>query len=294
MRIALLSHNAKPYSQKRLMTAGAKRGHQMQFIHISNCYMNISSGAPIVYYRSNETIEPLDAIIPRINPMHTFYGTAVLRQFERMGIYSLNPSLGIIWSRDKLRALQHLARKKIPMPITGIADSPQESEKLIDVVGGAPLVVRLLEGTLYKGTVFAETHLAAVSVINAFKQLKTNILVQEYIEESKGEDIRCVVIGKEVIAAVIRRPKEKSFHHKSDPFDVEPVTLSAAEKKIAIQASNAMKLNFASVDLIRAARGPLLLDIDCSPNIEVLEQATQIDIASLLFSFIEAEANARD
>lgn len=297
MKIAVLAYNPHVDSHRRLTAVANERGHELCFIHLSYCYMNISSTAPIVYYRDNETFEGLDAIIPRISPMRTFYGTALLRQFEIMGVYTLNSSLSITWSRDKLRAFQLLARKQIPLPITGIADSPEESEKLIDVVGGAPLIVRLLEGTQGRGTIFAETHQAAISVINAFKQLKSNILVQEFIKEASGTDIRCVVVGNKVIAAIQRSTlalNTQSSPHRYPTLFTTPIKITAEEKKMAIQAAEALKLNLATVDLIRSNRGPLVLDIDCSPNIALLEKTTQADIAGPIIQFIEENVKKRD
>lgn len=287
MKIAVLTHNPNTLSYRRFTEAAKKHGHQLSFIDIAYCYMNISATAPTVYYRDNETFKDLDAIIPRINSKHSFYGTAVLRQFELMGIYTLNSSLSITWTRDKLRALQILARKNLPLPITGFADSPEETEKLIDTVGGAPLIIRLLEGTEGRGTIFAETHQAAVSVINAFKQLKTNILVQECIQEAMGNDIRCIVVGNRVIAAI-----KRSIHHTSKSTTL--VDISATEKKMVIQAAKAMKLNLACVDLIRADRGPLIMDIDCSPSIEMLEKLTGVDIVDPIIQFLTENVKKPD
>jgi len=295
MKIAVLNHNPNAYSQRRFTDVAKKRGHDISFIHMSYCYMNISSTAPTVYYRNHEAFKDINAIIPRVSPVHTFYGTAVLRQFEMMGVYSLNSAISITWSRDKLRAFQLLARKHLPLPITGFADSPEESEKLIDVVGGAPLIVRLLEGTEGRGTIFAETHQAAVSVINAFKQLKTNILVQEFIREANGTDIRCIVVGNKVITAVQRNTVEAGFHDKRTQSRLTtPIEITAAERKMAIQAAKAMKLNLVSVDLIRSKRGPLVLDIDCSPSIEMIEKTTNSDIISSIMQFIEENVRLKD
>ncbi len=295
MKIGVLTHNPNAYSQRRFTEVAVKRKHEIRIIHMSYCYMNISSTAPTVYYRSNETFQNLDAIIPRIKTTHTFYGTAVLRQFELMGVYTLNSSLAITWSRDKLRALQLLTRKHLPLPITGFADSPEETEKLIDIVGGAPLIVRLLEGTEGRGTIFAETHQAAVSVINAFKQLKTNILVQEFIKEANGVDIRCVVVGNKVVTAMQRNMIEPgSSSMSSQLMSATPIEITAAEKKMAIQATKAMKLNLATVDLIRSKRGPLILDIDCSPSIEMLEKISNCDIVTSIIQYVEENAKKRD
>ncbi len=205
MKIGLLTHDSNLISQKRFTKAARKRHQEIVFIHTSYCYMNISSTSPAIYYRNNEQFHNIAAIIPRITPNHTFYGTAVLRQFELMGVYALNSALSITWARDKLRAIQLLARKQVPLPITGFADSPEETEKLIDVVKGAPLIIRLSEGTEGRGTIFAETQQEAISVLNAFKQLKTNILVQECIQEAEGIDLRVIVVGKKVLGAFQRK-----------------------------------------------------------------------------------------
>lgn len=293
MQIALLSHSPNAYTIRRFTEVASQRGHQLRFIHIAYCYTNISSTAPAVYYRNNENFENLDAIIPRIHAAHTFYGTAILRQFELMGVYTFNTSLAITWSRDKLRAFQLLARKELPLPITGFADSPEETENLINLVGGAPLIVRLLEGTEGKGTVFAETHQAAVSVINAFKQLKTNILIQEFIQEANGMDIRCIVVGEQVITAVQRRILSTETGRYSH-LSTMPIELTSTEKEMAIQAAKVMKLNLASVDLIRSKRGPLVIDIDCSPNIESIEKMTKCDITTPIIQFIEENVKKTD
>lgn len=294
MKIAILDHQLPTYFFNRLKECVAPGNHDIQFIQLSYCYMNISSKAPSVFYRNNVTVENLDALIPRILPQNTFYGTALLRQFERMGIYTLNGALAISWTRDKLRTLQHLAKKQLPMPITGSADSPHETEKLIELVGGAPLIIRLLEGSQGRGTIFAETHQAAVSVVNAVKQLKTNILVQEYIKEAQGQDVRIVVIGNKVITSVLRRAKEAGLPLQNLPIEASVTNISPEEKKIAIQAAQAMKLNFATVDILRSNRGPLILDIDPCPNIEILEKDTQVDIVTPLIHFIETHAKSHD
>lgn len=291
LKIGILTHNLN--SHQRLVQIGTDRGHQMRMIHLSYCYMNISTTHPEIYYRSNKMFDDLDVIIPRISPTHTFYGTAILRQFERLGVFTLNNALSIIWSRDKLRALQHLARKKVPMPITGVADTPAESEKLIELVGGAPLIVRILEGTEGKGTIFAETHQAAVSVINAFKHLKSNILVQEYIKEASGRDIRCIVLGNNVLGAVIRNIEPDCNKNERNLIEPLPIELSEAERKVVLRASKALKLNFACIDLIRSDRGPLVLDVDASPNIEMLEKRTHIDIVTPMLKYLENQGIQR-
>jgi len=291
MKIAILTHNPSSYSHTRLALVGAERGHDIQMLSTSYCYMKISATEPEVYYRHQESFEDLDAIIPRISPKHTFYATAVLRQFEMRDVYTPNSAVAITWSRDKLRLLQILAKKGLPLPITGVADSPQESEKLIEVVGGPPLIVKILEGTEGKGTVFAETQQAALSVINAFKQLKANILVQQFIEEAKGIDIRCLVIGNKVLGSIQRTATEPGIHgHYSAPNTSDrtcPIKMTLQEKKLAVKAAKALKLNLASVDLIRSKQGPLILDVNPSPSFETIEKVCEIDIANSILQFIE-------
>lgn len=293
MKIAILTHNPSSYSHKRLASVGLTRGHDMQMISTSYCYMKISATEPKVYYKQNTQFEDLKVIIPRISPKHTFYATAILRQFEMRGVYTPNSAVAITWSRDKLRLLQILAKKKLPLPITGVADSPQASEKLIDVIGGPPLIVKLLEGTEGKGTIFAETQQAALSVINAFKQLKANILVQQFIEEANGKDIRCLVIGKQVVAAIERTAIEPDitghYSKRAAPDRARPIKMTLQEKKIAIKVAKALKLNIVSVDMIRSKRGPLILDVNPSPSFETIEQVCQIDIASAILQFIELD-----
>lgn len=287
MNIALLTHNIHSLSHKRIVEVGSARGHKISIINISYCYMNISATEPAIYYRSNERFDDLDAIIPRISREHTYYGTALLRQFERLNIFTVNSALSIIWARDKIRALQHLAKYQIPMPLIGIADSPEESEELIKLVGDVPLIVRLLEGTEGKGSIIAETHPAAVSVINAFKQLKNNILVQEYIKEAKGHSIRIVVVGNKVIGAALRKTA-LSIKEKRKFSELDPINITPEENKLALRATKVMKLNLAYVDILRSNRGPLVLDIEASPNIESLEKTTKIDITTPVFEFIES------
>jgi ribosomal protein S6--L-glutamate ligase len=293
MKIAILTHNIHSQSHQRLVEVGNDRGHEMSIINISYCYMNISANKPAIYYRNNDTFEGLEAIIPRIKRDHTYYGTALLRQFERLGIFTLNSSLSIVWARDKLRALQQLAKHQLPMPLIGVADSPQESEELIELVGGVPLIVRLLEGTEGKGSIIAETPQAALSVINAFKQLKNNILVQEYIKEAKGYSIRAIVVGNKVIGSALRKTA-LSTNEKRKFFDLEPITITSQENKLALRAAKILKLNLAYVDLIRSERGPLVLDIEASPNIETLEKTTKIDISTPILEFIEEHAKKKN
>lgn len=276
MNIAILSDPLTSLRHERLKQAAQARGHRIRPLRLAYCYMNISAVEPKVYYR-DEVLSDVDAVIPILETHHVLYGAAVLRQFEMMGLHLLNSPLAITWARDKLRVLQWLTRKKVPMPVTGFADSPQETERLVHLVGNVPLIVKLLEGTEGRGTVFAETHQAAVSVINAFKQLKVNILIQEYIKEAKGVDIRCLVVGTKVVAAVQR----------SLDRQLAPVKISPEERKIALHATKSMKLNMAAVDLIRSDRGPLFLDINSNPNWAFIEDVTHKDIAGMIIHFLE-------
>ena len=291
MKICILTKNPNLYSHKRLLEAGEKRGHEMRMLNTLYCYMNICASQPTIHYRGGQVIEELDAVIPRIGISNTFYGTAVLRQMEIMGVYSLNDSLAIVRSRDKLRSLQLLSRKKLPMPITGFAKSPQDTDSLIQLVGGAPLIIKLTEGTQGEGIVLAETNKAAHSVINAFKQLNANILVQEFIKEAQGCDLRCFVIGNQVVAAMQRTAAPGEFRsnvHKG--AKVGPVELTDEERDIAIRATEIMGLDVAGVDLIRSARGPLILEVNSSPGLEGIEKATGLDIATMMIEYIETHA----
>ena len=288
MKIAILARNPDLYSHQRLLEAGIARGHEMRIINTLCCYINICSPKPEVHYRGGEILSGFDAIIPRIGASVTFYGAAVVRQFEMMGVYSLNRSLGISRSRDKLRSLQLLARKGINLPITGFAHSPSETEDLIKMVGGAPLIIKLLEGTQGIGVVLADTHRTAESVINAFKGLHANILVQEFIKESAGTDIRCFVIGDKVVAAMKRQAKEGEFRsniHRGGKATV--VKITPEERAMAVKAAKIMRLNVAGVDIIRSKRGSMVLEVNSSPGLEGIEEATGKDIAAMIIEFIE-------
>lgn len=291
MQIAILSRNPKLYSTRRLLEAGRERGHDMRVINPLRCYMNITSSKPEVHYRGDEILNNIDAIIPRIGASITFYGTAVVRQFEMMGVYPLNESLAISRSRDKLRSLQLLARRGVNLPITGFAHSHSDTENLIQMVGGAPLIVKLLEGTQGIGVVLAETDQAATSVINAFKGLKANILVQEFIKEADGMDIRCLVVGDKVIAAMKRQAKEGEFRsniHRGGKASI--VKITPEERALAVRASRILGLNFAGVDIIRSERGSMVLEVNSSPGLEGIELASQKDIAGAIIEFIEKNA----
>lgn len=291
MKIAILATNPKLYSHKRLIEAGRAAGHDMQVVNPLYCYMNVSASSPKVHYRGGELLPWFDAVIPRIGASMTYYGTAVLRHLETMGMYTLNESLAISRSRDKFRALQLLARKCIPIPRTSFAQSPDDTEDLIRMVGGAPLVVKLLEGTQGKGVILADSHQSSVSIINAFKEMQANILVQEFIVESKGTDLRCFVVGDKVVAAIKRQAKEGEFRaNVHQGGKASKVKLTPQERSIAIAAAKAMGLKVAGVDLIRSDHGSLVLEINSSPGLEGIEKATHVNIAGKIIEYIEKNA----
>ena len=290
MKIGILSRNARLYSTRKLVEAGRARGHEMQVINPLKCYMDITSMRPAIYYRG-ESLEYFDAVIPRIGASITFYGTAVLRQLEMMGVFPLNESVAIGRSRDKLRSLQLLARKGIGLPVTGFAHDIENTEDLIRLVGGAPLVVKLLEGTQGKGVVLAETYKAAESVIDAFRELHANFLVQEFIKEAGGSDIRAFVIGDKVVAAMMRKAREGEFRsnlHRGGTASI--VKLTPEERSTATRAARTMGLNVAGVDILRSNHGPVVMEVNSSPGLEGIETATNKDVASMIVSFIEKNA----
>jgi ribosomal protein S6--L-glutamate ligase len=290
MKIAVLSRNPKLYSTRRLVEACETRGHEVQVFDVLRCYMNVTSMRPEIHYKG-EVLEGFEAVIPRIGASVTFYGTAVLRQFEMMGVYPLNESVAITRSRDKLRALQLLARKGIGMPVTGFAHSPDDIEDLIKMVGGAPTVIKLLEGTQGIGVVLAETHKAAESVIEAFMGLKANILAQEFIAEAGGADIRCFVIGEKVVAAMKRQGKEGEFRsnlHRGGSATL--VRITPEERSTATRAARTMGLNVAGVDILRSNHGPVVMEVNSSPGLQGIEEATGKDVAGMIVQFVEKNA----
>ena len=290
MKIAILSRNANLYSTRRLIEACEARGHEVKVIDVLRCYMNITSNNPQIHYKG-EILEGFDAVIPRIGASVTFYGTAVLRQFEMMGVYPLNESVAISRSRDKLRSLQLLSRRGVGLPVTGFAHSPDDVDDLLATVGGAPVVIKLLEGTQGVGVVLAETHSAATSVIQAFNGLKANILVQEFIKEAKGADIRCFVVGGKVIASMKRQGQEGEFRsnlHQGGSASL--VKITPEERATAIRAAGIMGLNVCGVDLLRSNHGPVVMEVNSSPGIEGIEGATGKDIAGQIVAFIEKNA----
>lgn len=290
MKIAILSRKKMLYSTKRLVAAAVARGHEVVVIDTLRCYMNISSNNPSIHYRGKE-LPKYDAIIPRIGASITFYGTAVVRQFEMMGVFSVNESVAITRARDKLRSLQLLSRKKVGLPITGFAHSPDDVQDLIKMVGGPPLVIKLLEGTQGIGVVLAETQNAAKSVIEAFLDVKVNILVQEYIKESRGADIRCFVVGGKVIASMKREANAGEFRsnlHRGGKAKL--ISITPEERDTAVRAAKIIGLNVAGVDILRSARGPLVIEVNSSPGLKGIESITQKDIASMIIDFVEKNA----
>jgi ribosomal protein S6--L-glutamate ligase len=288
LHIGVLASNPELYSNKRIMEAGEMRGHEMHFLNIKECYIKLDAKKPEIHYRGGKILNQFDAIIPRIRPSATFYGCALTRQFEALKVFCLNSSSAISQSRDKLFSLQLLLNHGVDIPTTGFANSPLDTDDLITMVGGPPLIVKLLEGTQGKGVVLAETKKAAESVINAFKSINANILVQEFIKEANGKDIRCFVVDGKVVAAIQREALPGEFRaniHLGGTASVVKVTQE--EKRIAIKAAKAMNLKVAGVDIIRSSKGPLLLEVNSSPGLEGIEGATNKDIAGKMIKVIE-------
>ncbi len=290
MRIAILSRNPNLYSTRRLKEAGEAFGHTVDVIDTLRCYMDITSNNPSVRYKG-QALPEYDAVIPRIGASITFYGTSVVRQFEMMGTFAVNESVAISRSRDKLRSLQLLSRKGIGLPRTGFAHNTNNIDDLIANVGGAPLVIKLLEGTQGIGVVLADTKKAAESIIEAFMGLDANILIQEYIKEAGGADIRCLVVGGKVVASMKRQAKEGEFRsnlHRG--ATAELIKITPAERKTAIAAAKIMGLNVCGVDILRSKNGPLVMEVNSSPGLEGIEKATGQDVAKMIIQFIETEA----
>jgi ribosomal protein S6--L-glutamate ligase len=291
VNIIVLSQKPQLYSTQRLVEAGEKRGHTVRVIDYMQCYMTIAAHRPKVIFEG----EPVgaDAIIPRIGAANTFYGTAVVRQFEMAGVYSINPSQAISRARDKLRSLQILASKGIGMPITAFAHSTREVQDLIRTVGGAPLIVKLLEGTQGIGVVLTETEKAAESVIEAFRGLEANILVQEFIREAEGTDLRCFVVDGRVVASMQRTAHAGEFRanmHRG--ATAEKAKLTPEERMVAVTAAKAIGLRVAGVDIIRSNHGPLVIEVNASPGLEGIEDATKKDVAGRMIEHLERQAEA--
>ncbi|MBT8130313.1 MAG: 30S ribosomal protein S6--L-glutamate ligase [Gammaproteobacteria bacterium] len=287
MKIAVLSRNKNLYSTRRLVEAAEQRGHEVQVIDVLRCYMNITAHRPSIHYRG-AVLNGFDAVIPRIGASVTFYGTAVLRQFEMMNVFPLNESVAVTRSRDKLRSAQLLARKGIGMPVTGFAHNPDDIQDLLKEVGGAPLVIKLLEGTQGIGVVLAETQKAAESVIQAFMGLKANIMVQEFIKEAGGSDLRCFVVGDKVVAAMKRQGPEGEFRsnlHRGGSASL--VRLTPEERSTAVRAARVMGLEVCGVDLLRSNHGPVVMEVNSSPGLEGIEKASEKDVAGIIVQYME-------
>ena len=287
MNIFILSRNKNLYSTSRLVEAGNELGHNVRVVDYMRCYMNITSRKPTIFY-GGESLGKVDAVIPRIGASNTFYGTAVVKQFEMMNSYCVNTSDAIANSRDKLRSLQILAEAGINMPITGFASHTKDIEGVIESVGSTPLIMKLLQGTQGQGIVLAETRKAAESVMSAFRQLDADIMVQEFIKESAGEDIRAFVVGNKVVASMKRTAPEGEFRsnvHRGGTM--EKVQLTYEEEEMSVNASKILGLSIAGVDLMRSNRGPLILEVNSSPGLQGIETCSSIDVAEKIISFIQ-------
>ncbi|MDN4166757.1 30S ribosomal protein S6--L-glutamate ligase [Cytophagales bacterium LB-30] len=287
MRLVILSRNPELYSTKRLVEAAEQRGHSAQVVDPLTCDLLIEKNLPSVYYKG-QVLQGVDAVIPRIGASVTFYGTAVVRQFEMMGVFSATDSQAIVRSRDKLRSLQLLSAAGLGMPKTAFTNFSKQEKNLVEQVGGAPLIIKLLEGTQGLGVVLAETKKAAQSVIEAFHGLKARIIVQEFIKEAKGADIRAFVVDGEVVGAMKRQGREGEFRsnlHRGGTATL--IKLSKEEKNAALKAAKTLGLAIAGVDLLQSDRGPLILEVNSSPGLEGIEEATKVDIAGKIIEYIE-------
>lgn len=290
MKIGILSRNSRLYSTQRLAEAARDRGHDVEVMDTLKCYMDINSAKPVIYYKG-KALEGFDAIIPRIGASITEYGTAVIRQFEMMGVYCLTESIPLGRSRDKLRALQLMSRKGVGMPVTGFAHSVENGRELIKMVGGTPVVLKLLEGTQGRGVVLAETYKAAESVIDAFIELGADFLVQEFIKEAGGSDVRAFIIGRRVVAAMERSAAEGEFRsnlHRGG--SAQPTKLTPEERRTAVKAAQTMGLSVAGVDILRSSRGPLIMEVNSSPGLRGIEEASGKNIASRIIQYVEENA----
>jgi len=289
MKIGILSRKSSLYSTRRLKEAAELRGHEARVVDYLRCYMNLTTSRPKILY-GGEALD-FDAVVPRIGAAHTFYGTAIVRQFEMMGVFPANESQGITRSRDKLRSLQLLSREGLGMPVTGFAHSTKDIDGLLEIVQGPPVIIKLLEGTQGVGVVLAETRKAAESVIAAFRQLDANILVQQFIREAKGADVRAFVVGRRVVAAMRRQAPPGEFRsniHRGGT--AEAIKLSAEERRVAVKAARTLGLSVAGVDFIPSGEGPLVLEVNSSPGLEGIEGATGVDVAGAIIEFLERSA----
>ena len=287
MNIFILSRNKNLYSTSRLVEAGNKLGHNVRVVDYMRCFMNITSRKPTIFY-GGESLGKVDSVIPRIGASNTFYGTAVVKQFEMMDSYCVNTSEAIANSRDKLRSLQILAEAGINMPITGFASHTKDIEGVIESVGSTPLIMKLLQGTQGQGIVLAETRKAAESVMSAFRQLDADIMVQEFIKDSGGTDIRAFVVGDEVVASMKRIAPEGEFRsnvHRGGTM--EKVQLTSEEENMSVNASRILGLSIAGVDLMRSNRGPLILEVNSSPGLQGIESCSEVDVAEKIILHIQ-------
>lgn len=290
MKIAILSRNTRLYSTQRLVEAARERGHVVRVLDPLRCYVRIAPGNMQIRYKG-KALRDIDAVIPRIGTQSTFYGTAVLRQLEMMGVYTPNPSDAVLRARDKLRCLQILASHGLQMPVTVFGDNPDDTTDVLAMLGEPPHVIKLNEGSQGTGVVLAEKRSASQSVIEAFRGLYANFLVQEFIAEAKGSDLRCFVVGNKVVAAMQRDASPGEFRanlHRGGT--AVKATLSAQEKKIAIRAAQALGLGIAGVDLLRSDRGPLLLEVNASPGLEGIEAASGVDVSGCIIQHLEQNA----
>ena len=287
LRIAILTQEPKNYSNRRMIEAAEARGHVVDCIHTSRCYMSINAHKPEVYY-DGKALPRYDAVIPRIGSSMTFYGMAVVRQFEAMGVYCLNKAAPIGQSRDKLLAHQVLAAHRLGMPSTAFAKSSHDTKGILDLVGGAPVVVKLLESTQGKGVVLADTRKAASAIIDAFRGLKAHFLVQEFVKEAGGSDLRCFVVGGKVVGAMMRTAQAGEFRSNvHQGGSVKKIALTKEERRTAIKAAKVLKLNVAGVDILRSDSGPKILEVNSSPGLQGIEEATKKDIAGAIIEHIE-------
>lgn len=292
MKIAMLARNPALYSHRRLADAAALRGHTLDVLNTLRCTVHIASRRPTVFYNGIK-LPAYDAVIPRIGASVTQYGMAVLRQFEMSGVWSLNESVAIGRSRDKLRSMQILAKHGLGLPLTAFAHDPGQTDEIIKAVNGPPVVIKLLEGTQGIGVVLAETEASAKSVIEAFRGANVNILVQEFIKEAGGTDIRCFVIGGKVVAAMKRTGAPDDFRsnlHRGG--SAELIKITPEERSSAIRAAKHMGLNVCGVDMLRSNHGPVIMEVNSSPGLEGIEAATGKDVAGMIIDFIVARAKA--
>ena len=289
MKIAILSRNARLYSTRRLIEAARERGHVVRVLDPLRCYVRIAPKDVAIRYKGKD-VRDIDAVIPRIGTSSTFYGTAVLRQFEMRGVYTPNPSDAVLRARDKLRCLQILASQGLDMPVTVFGDNPDDTNDVLAMLGDPPHVIKLNEGSQGTGVVLAEKRSASQSVVEAFRGLYANFLVQEFIAEAKGSDLRCFVVGKKVVAAMQRVASPGEFranlHRGGSAIKAD---LSAEEKRIAIRAAGSLGLGIAGVDLLRSNRGPLLLEVNASPGLEGIEAASGVDVSGQIIRHLEKQ-----